>query len=380
MAYAEKFTQSIAKQELKNIFGEQIKILSKVRHRGDIYKFRCKDHGVFGDNYQLLIHRNPKVVELGLCKLGCKQCHRVAANEYRISTRADANNIKKGIELNSLKELVILKFNGSVLYKSGFKKEALKCKFYCTEHSKYFYTSFKTLLNRTRSRCCVSGVSISEKTFKKRLRKLSSGIIYISGFTTLYQNTKAKFLCRIHGEFLAVPSTLLKSGSKCCRSTYDMRGQDAEACSVAFKRIFEEKYAERYELLSEYVSNRELVTVRCIKHDYIYTVIPEVVKKGTVYCSCPKCALSAKMNFKEVIVDGKMFTVQGYEGLALQYLVDKQNFDVDDIVRDVKDIPVIDYNYKGKRKHYPDLYIPHKNLLIEVKSWYTLLSIKANFY
>ena len=38
----------------------------------------------------------------------------------------------------------------------------------------------------------------------------------------------------------------------------------------------------------------------------------------------------------------------------------------------VKEIPSIRYNFNGKsRVHFPDIYIPTKNMLVEVKSTYT---------
>lgn len=40
------------------------------------------------------------------------------------------------------------------------------------------------------------------------------------------------------------------------------------------------------ELLSEYKGNKEYVTVRCIKHDYIFNSKPNWLHKG---CGCQKC-------------------------------------------------------------------------------------------
>ena len=82
---------------------------------------------------------------------------------------------------------------------------------------------------------------------------------------------------------------------------------------------------------------------------------------------------------------GAKVLYQGYENYCLDELLrigiaemqivsqfDRENF--------TATVPVIEYIFEGERKYYPDFYIPHLNLIIEVKSEYTFTySLDKNF-
>lgn len=71
----------------------------------------------------------------------------------------------------------------------------------------------------------------------------------------------------------------------------------------------------------------------------------------------------------------KVIKLQGYENYALDLLL--QDYDEESIETDRKKIPIITYEYDGKScKFYPDIYIPSKNKIIEVKSSYTYLAFE----
>jgi hypothetical protein len=72
---------------------------------------------------------------------------------------------------------------------------------------------------------------------------------------------------------------------------------------------------------------------------------------------------------------GRIEHVQGYEPQILTELVN--HFDEDDIVCG-SGLPVIWYEFEGKKhRYYPDIYIKSRNMIIEVKSTYTL-SVELN--
>lgn len=65
---------------------------------------------------------------------------------------------------------------------------------------------------------------------------------------------------------------------------------------------------------------------------------------------------------------GEIREVMGYEPFALNDIL-KEGILEDDILTDAEEMPVIEYHYENKkRKHFVDIYIKSKNLLIEVKS------------
>lgn len=67
---------------------------------------------------------------------------------------------------------------------------------------------------------------------------------------------------------------------------------------------------------------------------------------------------------------GKIISYQGYENVAFNELLKTLN--ENDFTNDVKEMPVIMYEYNGKKKrYYPDIYLPSQNRFIEVKSNYT---------
>lgn len=67
---------------------------------------------------------------------------------------------------------------------------------------------------------------------------------------------------------------------------------------------------------------------------------------------------------------GKEISVQGYEPLALNELIN--NFDENEILTGCKNVPNIKYDIDGKsHRHYVDIYLPTTNTCIEVKSTWT---------
>lgn len=78
-----------------------------------------------------------------------------------------------------------------------------------------------------------------------------------------------------------------------------------------------------------------------------------------------------------VFPSGREVWIQGYEGYAIDHLLE-DGYDEDDIVvGHNSDIPIVHFQYpntKGEMmdcKFYPDIYLPKENKLIEVKSTFT---------
>ncbi len=81
----------------------------------------------------------------------------------------------------------------------------------------------------------------------------------------------------------------------------------------------------------------------------------------------------AQYKIKEYIwKDNNISYCQGYEPIVLKELED-MGFIYVDVKTSPEDMPEIWYIFEGKRKrYYPDIFIPKENLIIEVKSEYTI--------
>lgn len=80
-----------------------------------------------------------------------------------------------------------------------------------------------------------------------------------------------------------------------------------------------------------------------------------------------------KYKWKDYILpSGKIIKIQGYENYALYDLL--KIYNEDEIITQRKDIPTIWYITPDKKKHryFADFWIPKDNLIVEVKSEYTL--------
>ncbi len=70
---------------------------------------------------------------------------------------------------------------------------------------------------------------------------------------------------------------------------------------------------------------------------------------------------------------GAIRRVQGYEPYAIRDLL--KNYTEEQILTNRKDIPRITYTVEDTKHYYfPDIYIPHINTIIEVKSLWTFHS------
>jgi hypothetical protein len=79
---------------------------------------------------------------------------------------------------------------------------------------------------------------------------------------------------------------------------------------------------------------------------------------------------NAKKYKKFVMPSGVVRNVQGYEPFALKELL--RLYSEDQIKSDRKDVPRVQYEVSGKKHyHFPDIFIPHENKLVEVKSTWT---------
>jgi len=91
---------------------------------------------------------------------------------------------------------------------------------------------------------------------------------------------------------------------------------------------------------------------------------PEIALKNLNSCLNPK---------EYTLPSGNKIQVQGYEPLALDILINEWKVEEENIITERTKVPEIWWKDKGDKSHryYTDIFIPSKNLIIEVKSTWT---------
>jgi hypothetical protein len=83
------------------------------------------------------------------------------------------------------------------------------------------------------------------------------------------------------------------------------------------------------------------------------------------------CERNQKYRTKHAIINGINISYQGYELVGWKTLLNS-DIKFSEICYKKKEMPVITFMWQNKIKRYfPDFYIPHKNLIIEIKSTWT---------
>lgn len=166
-------------------------------------------------------------------------------------------------------------------------------------------------------------------------------------------------------------------GQGCVLCFRERKSADQTIKDVDYKRRLE---GTGVESINPYLGIMTKSLHKCISCKHEWLVAPtSIVNKGS---GCPRCANSNRLTNgfkgKDFILNGKSVKVQGYEPFAISLLLDI--FPLTPLKID-KDVPVIKYYFEGKnRNHFPDIYVPTKNLLIEVKSTWTLGLGKLRFF
>lgn len=193
------------------------------------------------------------------------------------------------------------------------------------------------------------------------------------------------------------------------------------------QRMSKTDYTEKWRLserklkiVSEFCGMHVRVDVRCLRCSYVWSAAPTNLRKA----GCPKCAprlqqannlktygvehtfqredvqrkraasmkrrygeehalqspklfqkmVSSSYKTKEYALGGRSVLVQGYEPLALDWLLANTKISASDIrCGSDPEMPRIEYvDTDGRRKIYhPDFFVPKHNLIVEVKSSYT---------
>jgi hypothetical protein len=153
----------------------------------------------------------------------------------------------------------------------------------------------------------------------------------------------------------------------------------------AYDKLLKERSSGSVKLIEPYIDLKTRILHHCKIHDqYFHTSHYNTRLYHTG--GCPECGfentIKGRFTLTEVSSEDFTFKVQGYEPQALKYLIEKKRIKPSSILAGVGVVlPSIKYTHgKVNRKYHPDIFIPSKNKLIEVKSLWTLLSLENTFY
>jgi hypothetical protein len=137
------------------------------------------------------------------------------------------------------------------------------------------------------------------------------------------------------------------------------------------KQTFQKKYGVDNPFQSEEIKEK-IKQTNMIKYGVEHhSQIPEIADK---------CSKSSYLIKDYIMPSGKILKIQGYENYALDELI--QEYQETDIINGTSNVPEIWYvdDTGKKHRHYVDIFIPSKQLCIEVKSTWTAEKKKDNIF
>lgn len=125
---------------------------------------------------------------------------------------------------------------------------------------------------------------ITTDILNEKLEQIQADIVVISEFQEMLTKVSAK--CKICGHEWAVTPANLLNGKRCPKC----RGKRISQTKLKKTEQYVAELKERnsnIEVLSEYTGSKKHITVRCKKHDYVWSCFPGSLLKGA---GCYKCA------------------------------------------------------------------------------------------
>lgn len=188
-------------------------------------------------------------------------------------------------------------------------------------------------------------------------------------------NKKVRITCNQHGEVGVSVSTLQAGKIPCEYCASSVRGLQRSADNKlknqkALIRRLREIYGTEYSYSKvDYRGAHADVTLVCKVHGD-FQALPSNLKYGSRVQTGVACPMCRKVT-KEIKIKGRVYQCQGFESNAIRKLL-RDGYSHDEFVTARKDIPVVSLCHTNGNhthaRHHPDIYVPSKNLLIEVKS------------
>ncbi len=227
---------------------------------------------------------------------------------------------------------------------------------------------------------------LTQEEFETKVRAIHGTSLKVGKYVN--SRTKVKYKCASCGYVglrLGAAFITKKEGCAPCGRRIPTQCQP-----MAYSEILRRVHDNTNLVLMEPYIGADLTKVRCSVCKRVYqrnlrALAMSAHGKGHIpYSGCCSGSVSAinrgkGASTKKIRLNGRFKHVQGYEPLAIEFLVDYKNIKESHIVVGKKNVPTILYRFNGKQTaHYPDIYIPRDNVVVEVKSTYTAGLLKRS--
>lgn len=190
---------------------------------------------------------------------------------------------------------------------------------------------------------------------------------------------KLRHRCGCGSVWSTSPSVLLSSKTGSCRKCSDKIRHNAKRLShESIQRRLRDVHKTDVQMVGMFRGTNLKHRFRCNVCDNSWKALLNNVLRGT---GCPRCGkkdahknLRNTGKLKTVVVGGVQFKVQGYEPQAIEWIVRNTKIKAEDILVDRSgQVPTIVYKIgRRTRSYFPDMFVPKRNIIVEVKSTYTL--------
>lgn len=241
--------------------------------------------------------------------------------------------------------------------------------FKCTSCDSTWETAAHLALNGCKF-CNIQHRAASRKkyTAKEFDATLPAAVKRISHYETL--STKCTFKCKCCSFEWTCRARRGRRGCPRCNKT--AQNQASRKTEEAFLFDLAATHGDSIEAMCNYTRSGTRMQFRHVLCGHIWWALPANILRGR---GCPKC----KLRMEEATLGERKVLVRGYEGKALTYM--KTLFKPSQInVHNEKTVPNFAYRFRGSnRSYFPDMYLPHINTIVEVKSVSTI-GLTGNFF
>jgi hypothetical protein len=306
------------------------------------------------DNLDIIIQKdNAKIININdkitrksivnfICNCG-KECSKGIYYIFK-SNNAICKKCSKDIALNKTKNTFIEKYGVENVFQANIIKDRIK-KTLLEKYSVEYPSQNKEVRDKMK-KTCIEKYGVENPMFNTKVKeKQKSTIIekygaeHISQTQDFKEKVKQTCLKKYNVEYV---SQTPEFREKVKQSFIENYGVDNPNKVAEIREKIRKTNLERYNV--EYPSQNQEIQERTQKN--------------------------AKKYKEYKMPSGTIIKVQGYEPFALDELI--KIYTEEDIICNRKNIPRITYKIGDKQKYYfPDIYIPSKNMIIEVKSSWT---------